>query len=323
MILGVTMIGCQADNGTQEKPYYDEWIDYTAKDLQNIFRKHEEAFDYIARVLTELDAKVSYRILIESKKNKNLLFFSYDNGEAKYTDGSDLGYVKDELFEKYVYEILVQKKFSRIYSSSESSLLIFGRGYPIWYNPEHDHAYGKNTDTTGNLKKHWFYYSQNPWNVQMKPGKPYYNEWIDYMAEELQSIFWEHEKAFDYIAQIILSLDKTDFYIVVGDPQKGNLLFYLEDPTRLFNSDDPSAIMKYTDGSDVGYVKDEIFEQYVNDILVGEKFSRIAYHYPSPIIDFGHACPIYYHGRQPAVEENTWNSGSLKEHWFYYIQSYV
>ena len=155
--------------------------------------------------------------------------------------------------------------------------------------------------------------------------KPYFDEWIDYTAEELQDIFWKHEEAFDYIAQFILSLYYTDFYIVVDAYEKTELMFYTENPVGLFNSDDPAAIYDYTDGANVGYVSDDLFEQYVNEILVGEKFSRIYVSKGSWPINFGHAWPIYYSEEQEAygVSEDPELWGDLKENWFYYIQSYV
>ena len=45
-------------------------------------------------------------------------------------------------------------------------------------------------------------------------------------------------------------------------------------------------------------------------------------YYPSPIIEFSRNLQIYYHGRQPASEKNTSYGGSLKERWFYHVQTY-
>lgn len=320
-----TIIGCRSGESVEQarkKPYYDEWIDYTAAELQDIFWKHEEAFDYITEVLMRLEAKIAFRIVIEDEKKGNLLFFSYGNGKGEYTNGSELGYVKDKLFEQYVNEILIEEKFSRIYSSTESSRLIFGRGYPIWYNGESSLAYAESTEIKGNLKNHWFYYSQKAQNAQMKPGKPYYDEWIDCMAEELQSVFWEHEEAFDYIAEVILSLDRADFYIVIDDPEKGNLLFYSENPDSLFIREDP-MINDYTDGSEFGYTKDELFERYVNEIIVGEKFSQLYVSRADSRILFGQTWSIHYNEKLPDYNENTPISGNLKKNWFYYVQSYI
>ena len=147
-------------------------------------------------------------------------------------------------------------------------------------------------------------------------GKPHFDEWIDYTAEDLQNIFHEHEEAFDYIVQTLMDLgDKTSFGIVIGDKEKGNLLFFSYDKDE----------EEYTDGSDLGYTKDELFEQYVNDILVGEKFSKIDYWWSGPCITFGHNRPIYYDAKKPAfgeIEESDL-CGDLKENWFYYIQLYV
>jgi len=153
--------------------------------------------------------------------------------------------------------------------------------------------------------------------------KPYFDEWIDYTAEELQDIFWKHEEAFDYTAQFILGLSRTDYYIVVSVNEITELMFYMTDPVGLFNSDNPAAINDYTDGSNVGYVRDDLFEQYVNEILVGEKFSCITVSKGSWRLIFGHAWPIYYSEEREPLSENTDMSGNLKKNWFYYIQSYV
>lgn len=162
----------------------------------------------------------------------------------------------------------------------------------------------------------------NGGDEHMTIEKAYYDEWIDYTAEELQDIFWEHEEAFDYIAQVILSLDDADYYIVIDDPQTGNLLFCLENANESFHLNDPDSI-SFTDGSDLGYTKDTLFEQYVNEILVGEKLSQILVSRGSFRINFGHNSPIYYNEHRPPLEKNNDMWGNLKENWFYYIQSYV
>lgn len=143
----------------------------------------------------------------------------------------------------------------------------------------------------------------------MIADKPFYDEWVDYTVKELQNIFWKYEKAFDYIVKIIKTLKYENFTIVIENKENGNLLFVVRNAEE------------FTDGSNLGYTKDELFEQYVNDILVGEKLSKIEFVKGYPYVCFGHNFPIFYKEGAPAIENTNWN-GSLKENWFYRIQTY-
>jgi hypothetical protein len=148
--------------------------------------------------------------------------------------------------------------------------------------------------------------------TQIASDKLYYENYVDYTAEELQDIFWKHEKKFDYIVQVIKTLKYENFTIVIGDEKKGNLLFFVRGTEEI----------EFTDGSNLGYEKDNLFEKYVNDILVGKRFCRIEFVKGCPSVNFGSNFPIYYEEGTPAIDKTEWG-GSLKENWFYYIQSYV
>ena len=142
---------------------------------------------------------------------------------------------------------------------------------------------------------------------------PYYSEWpIAFTADELQELFWAHDEAFDYIEQVVRNLDYENFTIVISSKKKGNLLFYVRDDGK----------EKFVNGSEFGYEKDELFEQYVYELLVDEKLTKIDVTKGSRRLSFGYNSPIYYAEGRAAIPK-TEMSGSLKENWFYYIQSYV
>ena len=142
---------------------------------------------------------------------------------------------------------------------------------------------------------------------------PYYSEWpIDFTAEELQDIFCANEEAFDYIEQVVRNLAYENFTIVVSNKKKWDLLFFVREESK----------EKFVNGSGFGYEKDVLFEQYVYELLVGEKLSKIDVTKGSVQLSFGYDFPIYYAEGRTKIP-NTAMSGSLKENWFYRIQSYV
>ena len=157
---------------------------------------------------------------------------------------------------------------------------------------------------------------------QMIPQRSYYYVVTeDNTAEELQNMFWEHEEAFDYIVEVIKILDGLHFTIVIGDEKKGNVLFF--DTIAEVSDGRGGYSVELTDGSDFGYVKDELFEQYVNDLLVGEKLVRIDFTKGFPSISFGNNWQIYYEEGQPTIPKiNSERSGTLKENWSYHVPWY-
>jgi hypothetical protein len=155
----------------------------------------------------------------------------------------------------------------------------------------------------------------------MFPQRSYYYIVTEYnTAEELQNMFWEHEEAFDYIVKMLKSLNNENYAIVIDDEKKGNVCFF--DNAAEISDGHGGYCVGLTDGAYLGYKKDELFEQYVNDLLVGEKLTRIDYTKGFPSISFGNSGQIYYKEGQ-SLAPRTEQSGSLKENWFYRVQSYV
>ena len=126
---------------------------------------------------------------------------------------------------------------------------------------------------------------------------------------EIISIFEEHEEAFEYIKNKLVVFDG---YFKVGVTKIGKrVVFY-----------DTSVVPKRLD---VGYEKDERFEEIVKQLLVNLELGEIYFvrTATSLTIQFGHYQRILYREGGSEIKEDWPYAGQIKGNWFYEIFSPV
>jgi hypothetical protein len=136
---------------------------------------------------------------------------------------------------------------------------------------------------------------------------PTYKAKTIFTSEELKTIYRENEEAFEYVKNKLLTLPfDSDFYVGIAKFGKRVVFFNTNVvPRRL----------------EVGYQKDEKFEEYLKLLLVDHKLGSIfcVKRAASLTIQFGHYERILYFEGESKLEEDWPYTGIINENWYYEI----
>jgi len=127
-------------------PFVSGKYDFQREEILELFNKHEEKFEYVVAVLKGLD---NTAFEVRMTRGKHEVVF-YKKGEP-----IDIGYQKDELFEKYLKILMGDCKLRIINVSSD---ITFGANYPIIYSEKV--LYASDSGRTGPIKGNWYYHVQ-------------------------------------------------------------------------------------------------------------------------------------------------------------------
>jgi hypothetical protein len=149
---------------------------------------------------------------------------------------------------------------------------------------------------------------------------------IDFTAEELQSIFDEHKEEFNYVVDVASYLS-PQFRIRFNDNKIGFYIskdYDIEDRPTYDDGGGLVYINSYysysEDGSEVGYKKDEMFEQCLRTLLIDNQLESF-YKDPSTMC-FGSNFLIRYNTNPKKYEHITKNGkfeGKLADNWYYFV----
>jgi len=141
--------------------------DFSDEEIIDLYYRYEHEFNYVASYLGKLGID-GYCVAIMNDLEQvcfDLSAGSYDG--ALYRDYTELGYEKDEEFERCVKIILVDGDLGYLNYGSRDKIF-FGPNNPIQYIPEEvfleDEIYSIQLEETynfGRLEGNWYYYEQD------------------------------------------------------------------------------------------------------------------------------------------------------------------
>ena len=154
---------------TTGNSYVDRTRGYLSKEeIKEIYFRRKHEFNYVARYLCAKDAPIYYIVILNNYEDVMMSEWTltYWNGYIPYTD---MGYEKDEEFERCLKVILVEEGMGHIYfigaSSFNRNVRIYFSGYdPIQYISKlydtEEQRLVKPNNYFGRIEGNWYFYVQ-------------------------------------------------------------------------------------------------------------------------------------------------------------------
>jgi len=154
---------------TTGNSYVDRTRGYLLKDeIKDLYYRRKHEFNYVARYLCAKDAPIYYIVILNNYEDVMMSEWTltYWNGYIPYTD---MGYEKDEEFERCLKVILVEEGMGHIYfigaSSYNRNARIYFSGYdPIQYISKlydtEEQRLVKPNNYFGRIEGNWYFYVQ-------------------------------------------------------------------------------------------------------------------------------------------------------------------
>jgi len=286
---------------------------FSKEELHELFECYRYEFNYVVTYLEHIgDTIITVAITDDLQQ---VSFASGDNLNLDYMSNYvDLGYEKDDEFERCLKTILVDSQLGYLYYYRAAGVS-FGKNAPVLY------LYGyadlqiaktaistNNPDAIGQIEGNWFYYAHDP---EFRMGDSY----VDYgqtglKREEIIELYYQYQYEFNLIITYLRKLGVETTYVVLTDNYE-QVSFSL--------SGNRERMRGYVE---LGFERNEEFERCLRTVLVDGEFGFIYYTNWSTS-HFGPNYPLMY--SESDLFETSFGKirdlffGRIEGNWYYYV----
>ena len=284
---------------------------FTQQEILTLFDQNRYEFQYVVSYLENLGDIIAS---VAITNNLEQVSFSYDNSFLNMKYYVDMGYEKDEEFERCLKTILIDCELGCI-RFFRNSVIYFGPNSQIIHCKYDLIARGgistNNPEAVGHIEGNWYYYAYDP---EFRTGNSIKDFGrFEFTREETIELYNACKYELNYVASYLVKIGREGYIVAI-----------LENLEQVcFNFGDFSDLEQYEVYTDLGYEKDEEFELCLRTILIDRELGHLCFNIQT-IIYFGPDYSIIYCEYDlfevARIDRDNQQYGRIEGNWYYFAR---